>query len=141
MNYYLTPTVIAEALGLTELRKSTPGGLYLLSESDLVSYGIERAKEAGAIELSNNRHVTPAQEPAGDPVNEQQPVDNPAEEESGQQENQESEEEPAQEGEVTQEENGESETGEEDDPESEGDGATAGDDEPEESNNENNEEE
>lgn len=43
MNYYLTPTVIAEALGLTELRKSTPDGMYLLSESDLVPYGVERA--------------------------------------------------------------------------------------------------
>lgn len=105
MNYYLTPTVIAEALGLTELRKSTPDGMYLLSESDLVPYGVERAKQAGAIELSNNRRVTPAQEPVEEPENEQQPEDNPTEEESGLQGNQESEQEPAQEGEVTQEEN------------------------------------
>lgn len=62
MNYYLTPTKITEALGLTQLRKSTPDGMYLLSESDLVPYGIERAKEEGAIELSNNRKSAPAQE-------------------------------------------------------------------------------
>ena len=128
MNYYLTPQEIAEALGLTELRKSTPGGLFLLSESDLVSYGIERAKEAGAIELSNNRHVTPAQEPAEEQENEQQPRDNSAEE-------------PAQEGEVTQEENEETETGDEENPGSEGDGSVAGDEEQEDNNNENTEEE
>lgn len=127
MNYYLTPQEIAEALGLTELRKSTPGGLFLLSESDLVSYGIERAKEAGAIELSNNRHVTPAQEPAEEQENEQQSEDNPAEQE------------PAQEGEFTQEENEETETGNEEDPEPEGDGSAA--EEQEDNNNENAEEE
>lgn len=128
MNYYLTPQEIAEALGLTELRKSTPGGLFLLSESDLVSYGIERAKEAGAIELSNNRHVTPAQEPAEEQENEQQPRDNSAEE-------------PAQEGEVTQEENEETETGNEENPDPEDDGSAAGDEEQEDNNNENTEEE
>lgn len=128
MNYYLTPQEIAEALGLTEIRKSTPGGLFLLSESDLVSYGIERAKEAGAIELSNNRHVTPAQEPAEEQENEQQPRDNSAEE-------------PAQEGEVTQEENEETETGNEENPDPEDDGSAAGDEEQEDNNNENTEEE
>ena len=128
MNYYLTPREIAEALGLTELRKSTPGGLFLLSESDLVSYGIERAKVAGAIELSNNRHVTPAQEPAEEQENEQQPRDNSAEE-------------PAQEGEVTQEENEETETGNEENPDPEDDGSAAGDEEQEDNNNENTEEE
>lgn len=128
MNYYLTPQEIAEALGLTELRKSTPGGLFLLSESDLVSYGIERAKEAGAIELSNNRHVTPAQKPAEEQENEQQPRDNSAEE-------------PAQEGEVTQEENEETETGNEENPDPEDDGSAAGDEEQEDNNNENTEEE
>ena len=128
MNYYLTPREIAEALGLTELRKSTPGGLFLLSESDLVSYGIERAKVAGARELSNNRHVTPAQEPAEEQENEQQPRDNSAEE-------------PAQEGEVTQEENEETETGNEENPDPEDDGSAAGDEEQEDNNNENTEEE
>ena len=68
MNYYLTPTEIAEALGLTQLRKSTPAGMYLLSESDLVPYGIERAKEEGAIELSNNRRQEPSQEATAAPV-------------------------------------------------------------------------
>lgn len=129
MNYYLTPKEIAEALGLTELRKSTPGGWYLLSESDLVSYGIERAKEAGAIELSNNRHVTPAQEPAEEQENEQQPVDTTAEEETDQV------------GEVTQEENEGTETVNEEDPEPVGDGSAAADEEQEDNNNENTEEE
>lgn len=62
MNYYLTPPKIAEALNLTQLRKHSPGGMYLLSESDLVPYGIERAINEGAIELSNDRRQTPAQE-------------------------------------------------------------------------------
>lgn len=143
MNYYLTPREIAEALSLTDLRKSTPTGMYLLSESDLVPYGVERAKQAGAIELSNNRHVTPAQETVEEPDNGQQTVDTPAEEESGQQENQESEREPAQEGDATQEENEETETLEDAAPEQEDAGSSAGDEEPEEdnSNNENIEEE
>ena len=141
MNYYLTPTEIAEALGLTELRKSTPGGLYLLSESDLVSYGIERAREAGAIELSNNRHVTPAQEPHEEPVNEQQPVDNPNDEESSQQGDLEPGQEQSQESEATQEENEENETEEETDPEPEDEDSSAGDGETENNNNENTEEE
>ena len=64
MNYYLTPASIAEALNLTQLRKHSPGGMYLLSESDLVPYGIERAINGGAIVLSNDRRQTPAQESA-----------------------------------------------------------------------------
>lgn len=129
MNYYLTPQEIAEALGLTELRKSTSGGLYLLSESDLVSYGIERAKEAGAIELSNNRHVTPAQEHAEEQENGQHTEDNPAEQE------------PGQESEVTQEENEETEAGNDENPEPESDGSAGGYEEQEDNNNENTEEE
>lgn len=62
MNYYLVPKEIAEALDLTEIRKSSPGDMYLLSESDLVSYGIERAIDEGAIELRNKSRVIPAQE-------------------------------------------------------------------------------
>lgn len=62
MNYFLTPQHIAEALNLTGLRKSTPTGLFLLSESDLVAYGLERAKSEGAMELSDNRPASPAKE-------------------------------------------------------------------------------
>ena len=82
MNYYLVPTEIAEALGLTQLRKSTPGGMFLLSESDLVPYGVERAINEGAIELSNNRRPAPAQEPAAQQSPEQQTHEGPASEES-----------------------------------------------------------
>lgn len=62
MNYYLVPKEIAEELGLTDIRKSSPGNKYLLSESDLVSYGIDRAIDEGAIELRNKSRITPAQE-------------------------------------------------------------------------------
>lgn len=83
MNYYLTPTEIAEALNLTQLRKHSPGGMYLLSESDLVPYGIERAINEGAIELSNNRRSTPGQESSQQQASEnpetpeEQPADDP----------------------------------------------------------------
>ena len=52
MNDYLVPRAIAEALGLVRLRKSTPQGLFLLSESDLVGYGLQKAIDEGAIVLS-----------------------------------------------------------------------------------------
>ena len=96
MNYYLTPREIAEALGLAGLRKSSPGGFYLLSESDLVPYGIERAKEAGAVELSNNRHVSPSHEAeeAQEPV--QQPNDSTSEGDAAQVNSQDAEQEAAQ---------------------------------------------
>lgn len=54
MNYYLTPQAIAEELNLTAIRKRTSEGIYLLSEYDLTSYGIEKAIAEGAVELSNN---------------------------------------------------------------------------------------
>lgn len=82
MNYYLVPTEIAEALGLQQLRKSTPGGMFLLSESDLVPYGVERAINEGAIELSNNRHPAPAQESAALQAPAQETHEGPASEES-----------------------------------------------------------
>lgn len=82
MNYYLVPTEIAEALGLQQLRKSTPGGMFLLSESDLVPYGVERAINEGAIELSNNRHPTPAQESAALQTPAQETHEGPTSEES-----------------------------------------------------------
>lgn len=53
MNDYLVPREIAETLGLVRLRKSTSQGLFLLSESDLLGYGIQRAIDEGALVLSN----------------------------------------------------------------------------------------
>lgn len=53
MNDYLVPREITEALGLVRLRKSTPGGLFLLSEGDLLAYGLQKAIDEGAIVLSN----------------------------------------------------------------------------------------
>ena len=53
MNDYLVPREIAEALGLVKIRKSTPQGLFLLSESDLLAYGLQKAIDEGAIVLSN----------------------------------------------------------------------------------------
>ena len=54
MKAYLVPETIAEALGLTSIRMKTPDGKYLLSEQDLVAYGIPKAINEGAIELSNS---------------------------------------------------------------------------------------
>ena len=53
MNDYLVPREIAEALGLVKIRKSTPQGLFLLSESDLLAYGLQKAVDEGAIVLSS----------------------------------------------------------------------------------------
>ena len=53
MNDYLVPREIAETLGLVRLRKSTSQSLFLLSESDLLGYGIQRAIDEGALVLSN----------------------------------------------------------------------------------------
>ena len=55
MDYYLVPGEVAGKLNLTEIRKRTPDGMFLLSESDLLPYGAERAKEEGAVMLSNER--------------------------------------------------------------------------------------
>ena len=69
MNYYLVPESIAESLQLKEMRKSTGDGLYLLSEYDLQPYGIERAENEGAVELSLQRKPIPGQEPEEQQVN------------------------------------------------------------------------
>ncbi len=53
MNDYLVPREIAEALGLVKIRKSTQQGLFLLSESDLLAYGLQKAVDEGAIVLSS----------------------------------------------------------------------------------------
>lgn len=63
MNYYLVPQNIAESLQLTRIRKSSAGGMFLLSEYDLQPYGIERAIGEGATELSENRAPVPTAEP------------------------------------------------------------------------------
>ena len=83
MNYYLVPESIAESLQLKELRKSTGDGLYLLSEYDLQPYGIERAENEGAVELSLQRKPIPGQEPEEQQVNanaQEEPVEEPTEE-------------------------------------------------------------
>lgn len=63
MNYYLVPQSIAESLQLTRIRKSSSGGMFLLSEYDLQPYGIDRAIGEGAMELSENRVPVPTAEP------------------------------------------------------------------------------
>ena len=63
MNYYLVPQSIAESLQLTRIRKSSAGGMFLLSEYDLQPYGIDRAIDEGAMELSENRAPVPTAEP------------------------------------------------------------------------------
>lgn len=62
MNYYLTPQRIAERLNLTAIRKSTADGMYLLSESDLQPYGIDKAVREGAIELRSGAPAVPGSE-------------------------------------------------------------------------------
>lgn len=104
MNYYLVSSDIAENLGLDKIRKSTPSGQYLLSERDLVPYGIPRALEEGAIVLSsNNGGIEPSAEksnPTGEyvqsaPVEEEQEQEEDVvqepEKESNEQENEEEE--------------------------------------------------
>lgn len=59
MNYYLVPKSIAESLQLTQIRKSSPGGFYLLSEYDIQPYGIERAINEGAVELKEKQTPVP----------------------------------------------------------------------------------
>ena len=59
MNYYLVPRSIAESLQLTQIRKSSPGGFYLLSEYDIQPYGIERAINEGAVELKEKQTPVP----------------------------------------------------------------------------------
>ena len=80
MNDYLVPREITEALGLVRLRKSTPGGLFLLSEGDLLAYGLQKAIDEGAIVLSGGGiRVEPdnssAEPEGGDPSAENQQSD------------------------------------------------------------------
>lgn len=85
MNYYLVPGEIAESLDLTAIRKKTPGGMFLLSESDLLPYGIDRALNEGAVILSDNK---PKEQPVenepqeNDTAEDTQETETPAEEET-----------------------------------------------------------
>ena len=76
MNYYLTPEPIVEVLGLTEIRKSTATGMYLLSEYDLAPYGIDKAVGEGAIELSDNLPPLPGSDVQSPPLDETQGEEN-----------------------------------------------------------------
>ena len=74
------------------LRKSTPGGLFLLSEGDLLAYGLQKAIDEGAIVLSgggirvepDNRSAEPeggepaAENQQSDQEPEPEPVQDPA---------------------------------------------------------------
>lgn len=51
--YYLVPDFIAQELNLSKYRHAVDGG-YILSESDLEAYGIDKAVEAGAIPMDEN---------------------------------------------------------------------------------------
>lgn len=100
MNYYIVPRKIAESLDLTALRKCTPSGLYLLSESDLLPYGVDRAISEGAQALTSPAATpavpVPAEEEHGqdNTVGEEQPNQEQSEEEQSEEPtNQEEEEE------------------------------------------------
>ena len=89
MNDYLVPREITEALGLVRLRKSTPGGLFLLSEGDLLAYGLQKAIDEGAIVLSNGGIKLDSNNSSVESVGGEPPAEN-------QQSNQEPEPEPVQ---------------------------------------------
>lgn len=132
MNDYLVPREITEALGLVRLRKSTPGGLFLLSEGDLLAYGLQKAIDEGAIVLSGGGiRVEPDNRPA-EPEGGEPPAEN-------QQSGQEPEPEPVQDPVPEPEPEPEAEDEPEDEPEPESEEET--DPEPAVDNNENEEEE
>lgn len=49
---YAVPGAIASELNLTDYRQTNGKGKYLLSQRDLRCYGIEKALEEGAVELT-----------------------------------------------------------------------------------------
>ena len=128
MNDYLVPREIAEALGLVRIRKSTAQGLFLLSEGDLLGYGLQKAIEEGAIVISgggvkvepDNGEASPGEEapPAETQEVENEPSDE-SETESEQDPENESEEEPEPESELEPEPEEESEVVPEEEPEAE----------------------
>lgn len=76
MNDYLVPREITEALGLVRLRKSTPGGLFLLSEGDLLAYGLQKAIDEGAIVLSGGGIRVEPDNRSAEPEGGEPPADN-----------------------------------------------------------------
>lgn len=82
MKYYIVPREIAESLDLTGLRMSTSDGRFLLSESDLLPYGLERAVSEGSLTLTSPLS-TPA---APTPAEEEAEPENSSEEEKQEQE-------------------------------------------------------
>ena len=49
--YYLCPSSVAEKANLSNFRKKTPDGLYILNSGDLVTYPLEVAILDGAVEI------------------------------------------------------------------------------------------
>lgn len=76
MNDYLVPREIAETLGLVRLRKSTSQGLFLLSESDLLGYGLQKAIDEGALVLSNGGIRVEPDNSLAEPVGGEPPAEN-----------------------------------------------------------------
>lgn len=76
MNDYLVPREIAETLGLVRLRKSTSQGLFLLSESDLLGYGLQKAIDEGALVLSNGGIRVEPDNSSAEPVGGEPPAEN-----------------------------------------------------------------
>lgn len=52
---YAVPVAIASELNLTDYRQTDGKGNYLLSQRDLRCYGIEKALEEGAVELTADK--------------------------------------------------------------------------------------
>lgn len=76
MNDYLVPREITEALGLVRLRKSTSGGLFLLSEGDLLAYGLQKAIDEGAIVLSGGGIRVEPENSSAEPEGGEPPAEN-----------------------------------------------------------------
>lgn len=53
MKYYIVPKQIAELLNLTEIRKGGENG-YVVTVGDLAAYGVVKAIENGAREVSES---------------------------------------------------------------------------------------
>ncbi len=52
LKYYIIPDTLARELGLTVSRKGSPGDGWLVHIGDLAAYGVERAEQNGAREVS-----------------------------------------------------------------------------------------
>ena len=53
-NYYLVPDAIVSGLGLKDFRIDDGKGNYILSQSDLDPYGIDKALNEGAKEITTD---------------------------------------------------------------------------------------